>query len=407
MKSALIPVFFCVVVGLFGQVEIGSMEIKTDTPLVSEINKGKKGIRVRAGDITVTGYQGKPLTFVLAVVKQEDTLVDYAVFESEKNISHFQEVSLELNNSELQNLFGRGSHQVYVVFYIQVVQDTEIQIIPGSYQARAVTIDLQSDKVVDRHVVDRIHNEETIRAKAVTDPKYRSLLSLAEKYDLVIGIRDFTIGSKATKEIYSWDFLTEADDKLLDRYVAVLIKHWPKLPVDFVKKTGLKAIVFVKNIYYSGEKVGGGFDVNDRIIICTVTDNFREDTIQHVLFHEYMHLIDNLMYGSRLFDNQKWAALNPPGTKYSHRGALDMIRENFSFIAEEHPQAGFLNGYCLADIYQDKAEIFSYLFIEAYYRKAQMWMKSDKYLSDKFKFMKEALRSISLEFTEEYFDKIR
>ena len=220
MKSALIPFFFCAVLGLYGQAEIDSMEIKIDTPLVSEINRGQRGIRVSARDITVTGYQGKPLTFVLAVAKKEDNLVDFTVLEAEKYISRFQEVSLELNNNELQNLFGRGSHQVYVVFYIHVVQDTEIKIIPGSYQARAVIIELQSDKVVDRHVVDRIHNEEIIRAKAATDPKYRSLLSLAEKYDLVIGIRDFTIGSKATKEIYSWDFLTDADDKLLDRYVA-------------------------------------------------------------------------------------------------------------------------------------------------------------------------------------------
>ena len=53
------------------------------------------------------------------------------------------------------------------------------------------------------------------------------------------------MGSKSTYEMYSWDFLSDADDRLLRKYVLVLLRHWNKLPGTFARDTGLKAIVFV------------------------------------------------------------------------------------------------------------------------------------------------------------------
>lgn len=114
-------------------------------------------------------------------------------------------------------------------------------------------------------------------------------------------------------------------------------------------------------------------------------------------------MMDSIFYQLGYFDNAEWDALNQPGVSYSQKGALDMIRENSSFVSEEHPAQGFLNGYCLADIYQDKAEVFSYLFAPTYYRKAQTWMRSDRYLAAKFDFMRSALRKISPGFSEEFF----
>jgi hypothetical protein len=119
-----------------------------------------------------------------------------------------------------------------------------------------------------------------------------------------------------------------------------------------------------------------------------------------------MHLIDNLFAAEGYFDNDRWAALNAPGSSYTQTGALAMIRDNPDYVSEEHPKRGFLNGYSLADIYQDKAEVFSWLFITPYYRKARGWMERDTYLRAKFDFMIRALNAMDPMLTEGYFENL-
>ena len=76
------------------------------------------------------------------------------------------------------------------------------------------------------------------------------------------------------------------------------------------------------------------------------------------------------------------------------------------FIFQPHPQSGFLNGYCTADIYQDKAEVFSCLLIPSWYEKVKPWLRADSYLSAKFEFMKKAMAAMSPRMTEEFFDRL-
>ena len=62
--------------------------------------------------------------------------------------------------------------------------------------------------------------------------------------------------------------------------------------------------------------------------------------------------------------------------------------------------------HILADIYQDKAEVFSYLFITPLYKKAEDWMRSDPNLAAKFRFMRQALQALSPDFTDDYFQRL-
>ena len=113
-----------------------------------------------------------------------------------------------------------------------------------------------------------------------------------------------------------------------------------------------------------------------------------------------MHYIDNVMYETKIFDADRWRALNPPGVGYSYSGALEMIQHDFDFVIQPHPEPGFLNGYCMADIYQDKAEVFSCLLIPSWYERVEPWLQSDPYLAAKFEFMKQALATMSPQMTE-------
>ncbi len=402
-----IAVLACCTAAACGQATVGSLDVRVGVSLPSPVNRGAEGILVRAHDVAVKGSEGKSLRFVAAAYQQgnDNVPTDYLDAKATRDVSTWETLELELPYSSLLAAFGKGSRSIFVIFYILDLGGLT-QTIPGSYLVRPVTIDLQGGQLGDRREADQRSNEAVIRSKFERGSQYRALLEVAAAYDLTVVVRQLTMGTKATRTHYSWEVLADGDDGILDRYVQVLVREWVKLPVDFVKKTGLRGVVFVKNLTYDGVKVGGGFDVDDRLIICAVEGSFGDENIQHALFHEYMHVIDNLLCCRDHFDNAAWNGLNHPDATYSDKGALDMIREDFAQIAQDHPAPGFLNGYCRADIYQDKAEVFSYLLVGPYYRRAESWLSQDVHLARKFEFMKRALRALSPSFTEEYFARI-
>ena len=391
--------------GVFADATIGAIEVNADAELTSESRRGEKGITVRAAGIEVTGHAGRSLRFVAVAWMEgnDNTPLDYLDERATETTHRWGEIRLELPYAALQEAFGAGSHDFYVVFYIIDVKDGVPVTIPGSYHVRPVSLELQMTDIVDRHLADRLANHAVLESMRSRGPQYAQALEVAERYDLTIGVREFSIGSAATRRTYSWKHLTEIDDPVLDRYMEVFVREWTKLPEDFVRATGLRGVIFVKNLSFDGVGVGGGFDVDDRFVLCEVSESFGDEEIMHTLLHEYMHIIDNLLCCRDHFDNESWRSLNHPAASYSRKGALDMIREDFAMVRADHPSPGFLNGYCRADIYQDKAEVFSYLFVDSLYARAARWMEGDRWLAAKFDFMMNALGKLSPAFDERYF----
>lgn len=261
-------------------------------------------------------------------------------------------------------------------------------------------------------------NHSIIAEKAKTNDDYKKLLEIAEKYQLLIGIRKFKTGYKAkTQNIkrfqgqYRWNFLSSKDDKVLDQYVKCFVENWEIFPTEFIKKSGLRAIVFVRNLKFANTRVGGGFDVSDSVVFVNLATQFySKEYALHIVYHEFFHLLQNKFYSPGEFlDYKKWRSLNAPGVKYYPGGAMAMIRKNskrFSYFFEKPKIKGFVTQYARADFYHDPTELFCYLFIDENYTKLKKWMKTDKYLRQKTEYLIECLNKISPIFSFEYFDAV-
>ena len=107
-------------------------------------------------------------------------------------------ISFEASFEDLQRIFGKGSHQLFVVFNIHTMNNTEVELIPGTYQVRELLVELDLKDGPGKVEIDKYHNEEVLRKKAVDDPMFGELLRLGDKYNMFFVVREFSMGSKST-----------------------------------------------------------------------------------------------------------------------------------------------------------------------------------------------------------------
>ena len=391
---------------LFSQVTYGSIEIEQDVELISDSIRGQKGIIVEVRDLVVRGYEGRFLTIAVQIYKDSPRFmpVDYMMTSADSDNFEIEELRFEITNIAMHRYLGAGPHDVYLVFSVNAQIESELELLPGGYFAEPITVQMPNEPPVDIFAVEKRKADETLSKLAKSNPFYNEVLEFSNKYNLIIGIRDFDLGNQNT-DPYDWQFCTDDDNAVLERNLSSLINNW-NLPRDFIELTELKAIVFVKGVSFNGLEVGGGADQNGRFVLFRLDPNSADEWVLHVIYHEYMHYIDNVMYSSKLFDADRWRSLNAPGRGYSYKGALDMIEDNYDYISEPHPEPGFLNGYCTADIYQDKAEVFACILIPSWYERVKPWLKDDPYLAAKFDFMKKAMKAMSPQLSEQFFDRL-
>lgn len=264
---------------------------------------------------------------------------------------------------------------------------------------------------------DRNKNNRIIKRYATKNSNYKKLLKISRDYNLVMGIRKFKIGEKARNQplryqgSYRWKFLTSKDDKKLDQYVKAFANRWNKLPVGFIKKIGLKGVLFVKDLRFGGLKIGAGFGYHEMILfINVVSERTKIDTIEHLYLHELFHIMQIKYYAKRNFiDFRKWKKLNPANQTYYKGGALAMIRNNKhrrNFFFADHPTKGFVNNYAWSDHWHDVTETFCYLMVTNLYHKAIRWTKYDKIIAAKFKYLKKGLKNLYPGLNDGYFKRI-
>jgi hypothetical protein len=240
--------------------------------------------------------------------------------------------------------------------------------------------------------------------KAEVDSK---ISALETKYNITIYKSSFSICQSVKSDII-WNFMEPSDDYYLYQDLIVFEKNWDLLPAAYVKNTGLRGIVFIKDLQWGGLAAGGWIDWVDKVVIYNVLNfgvpfssyysSTTDDWASHAILHEYYHLIDNLTLYAAGYP-LLWSAQNETGAVYTN--SLD---NGYARQLTDHPQTGFLNGYCTADLYQDRAEIFSYLLIPKLKSRALQWLPSDSYLLSKWNRIKDEMRYIDPTIPSDYFD---
>ncbi|NPV00988.1 MAG: hypothetical protein HPY53_06375 [Brevinematales bacterium] len=364
----------------YSEATVGDVQILENVKLTK---KDGYGYQVIVKNLKLTGLKGKTVMaqFVLHDDQRKLTVysLEYIVM---KDNSYSRDIlELEISEAEMLAVFGEGNFPVYAIF--QVLRMDTMEQFMSIRKVKEITLNLKS-KNPGGESKENLKKWHTGGIKEI-----ESLYGL----DILYG--DFNAGYKV-KETGSYKNLADADkEKLTEKYFPALILALKRYPPEFIKKTGLKGVVFVKEIIFLDQPVGGHFDFSEKLIFITV--NLSESWVSHVFAHEFMHYIDNWKYNPNLL--QEWKALNAPGTKYSDKSPYNLTDIN---TFKEHPQEGFLNGYSMNDIYQDRAEIFAAMMTPAEYSDAIKWIENDPYLKKKFDKIKKEMSAIYPAFFDYY-----
>ncbi len=219
-------------------------------------------------------------------------------------------------------------------------------------------------------------------------PAAPDLAALGKKYNLDIVTRTPTFPVKTSHGPIEG---SEADRKEADSYAVIFAFELSLYPPELVKKTGLKAVVFCKDLSFVGQKRTAIPDFeHDTLYLDVSRGRYDEPYVRKVIHHEFFHLVD-LKDDGHLYEDDRWVKLNPPGFKYGPGGAKLQDDPTVTTTGKDDP--GFLNRYAAAGVEEDKAELFAHMMVEPKVVAARV--EKDKYIRMKVERMQELLTAFS------------
>lgn len=237
------------------------------------------------------------------------------------------------------------------------------------------------------------------RSESASDEPIEGLLNkLAAKYDLDISASAQPFSLPLEDGTVSG---TPSDAESVNRYAQIFVKEFSLYPPAFVKKTKLKSIVFCEQLAFDGQLRAAVPDFYQDILYLDVKRGAdRDDYQRKVIHHEYFHMID-VKDDGRIYEDQKWAALNPAGVSYGDGGENAQHIATTAQLTDKYP--GFLNHYSTTAVEEDKAEMFTSMIIEPSY--VQQRIKSDRVLANKARCMKCQMENFCSDMDEEFWAK--
>lgn len=242
-----------------------------------------------------------------------------------------------------------------------------------------------------------------VTAAKVLNNTIERIDNLSRKYRINVYYRHFIAGQYAV--YYSkWKYLSEKDNDLLSKYAVILEKSWRKYPEGFVKKSGIRALALVKNLKVQRQRRFAMPDPYGEMLYLDIQSfRFGESYCEHVIHHEFYHMIEQEFNGDMYYKDPEWNRLNDGAFRYGEGGKY-MRDPGQSW--KEHPVQGFVNGYATSALEEDKAEVFAYLFTTVEFAKIRDWIRNDRILQNKYHYMIRFLNSKSSIIDESYFIKM-
>ena len=181
------------------------------------------------------------------------------------------------------------------------------------------------------------------------------------------------------------------------------LKEIDVYPEDFIKKTGLKFVVFCGNISANSsnpiglapshyDKSPGVFYVNLKRIREMISLK-RAKVIRHTFHHELYHVIDAKL---TLIDlDNEWSRIN----QYPYSQTL--IVSNLKLLNDGK---GFITNYAKNNVSEDKAEVFANLIND--YKATKEIIKGDRIIFKKTQLMISRLKKISPSINKKFWDSL-
>lgn len=224
------------------------------------------------------------------------------------------------------------------------------------------------------------------------------LADLAKKYDLEF----VTAAPKFPVQIGGGaiDGAEAAKDDV-EKYAEVFAFEWSLYPPELVKRTRLKRVVFCKDLSFAKQLRTAVPDFkNDTLYLDVIRGRGDTTYVRKVIHHEFFHIID-IRDDGMLYQDERWAKLNPESFKYGSGGA-NLQDDPTVTVPKDEP--GFLNRYAAAGVEEDKAEVFAHLIVEP--KKMAARAGKDKYMRAKVERMKELLAAFTPKMDEAFWEAV-
>jgi len=201
------------------------------------------------------------------------------------------------------------------------------------------------------------------------------------RYNLTITDRPLNQGkTKATP----WPIKDISEDALLSFFSSIDI-----FPVSFMQRTGLKNVVFCKELTLNGRLAGG---------IASGNTIYFSSTSSKTIYHELFHIIDP----SRRSAN--WTYLNHPKFMYmgSQFQSTGVSQSQIAKTAAEDVAHDFVSAYAMSFEQEDRAETFAYMLANP--KQFAQMVEASAVLAKKSKEMKRIVKNVSFDMTDEFWE---
>lgn len=258
--------------------------------------------------------------------------------------------------------------------------------------------------------VPPVYNQAGIQAsvaeiqKATTPNEISVVLQrLLDRYSLRLSTTCATDPSFTCNDIASSDMV---EYKQMAR---LFVEEWAKYPPEWTKATNLQTINLVKDYQYNymgNKQARAAAPMNYlRTMIYDIGYANMELYMRHVIHHEYVHYFEESYFGDVYHKDPIWASYNTAGFSYGGGGGTCYEPGN-SCVTGEHPAQGFVTGYSMSGMEEDKAELYGYLFETTEYKQLKTWMQTDPVLQKKYDHYTALIRKVVPGMDEAYFANI-
>ena len=172
----------------------------------------------------------------------------------------------------------------------------------------------------------------------------------------------------------------------IDIYLYLFRKEFGKYPAELITLTGLKRVVFCRELSLNGQPRAALPDGENNTLYLDVRSGIYSETYRRkVIHHGFYRLLDLASHDGT--GDADWVALNAPDFHYGSAGAVAEGDNKSSLVS--HPAPGFLNSWSMSAVEADKAEIFANLMVNDL--KTRLLVKQDEILRAKVQRLKDML----------------
>jgi len=172
----------------------------------------------------------------------------------------------------------------------------------------------------------------------------------------------------------------------IDIYLYLFRKEFGKYPAELISLTGLKRVVFCRELSINGQARAAVPDGENNTLYLDVRSGIYSETYRRkIIHHAFYRLLDEASHDGP--GDADWVALNSPGFHYGSEGPVAEGDNKASLIS--HPAPGFLNSWAMSAVEEDKAEIFANLMVNDL--KTRLLLKDDEILRAKVRRLKDTL----------------